>query len=318
MPLSKLTLVREKATNKPKEEPPRLDNFLAVALPNKMGQPISKGMVRKLIIAGAVYLNGKRVRIASRPVIYGAKIDVMVDMKKLNQKSYFEERIIELSDKNILFEDDDLIVVYKPVGLPTQPTLDKARNNLYSALQKYLRKREGHPDVYVGLHHRLDRDTSGLLMLTKTKRANPLVADMFRDHTITKTYVAVVGNALKLKENGSTFTISNHLGKGSESKAKMAKFTAVTSGGDKAETRFTVLDREHGLVQAQPITGRTHQIRVHLSEAGFPILGDVLYGKEFAEKSSRLMLHAWRLEFTHPFSENKIEVLSELPPEFKF
>ncbi len=316
MSLSKLTLVREKQPGRPKEEPPRLDNFLATVLPEKMGQPISKGMVRKLIIAGAVYLNGKRVRIASRPIIYGAKVDVMVDMQKLNQKSYFEERVIELSADNIIFEDQDLIIVYKPVGLPTQPTLDKARNNLYSAIQKFLRVRAGHPDIYVGLHHRLDRDTSGLLLLTKSKRANGPIADMFRDHTITKSYVAVVGNSSRLQDDGSKFIVSNHLGRDPESKAKMSKFTAVRSGGDKAETHFEVLSREQGLIQAQPITGRTHQIRVHLSELGFPILGDPLYGKEFSRKAERLMLHAWKLEFTHPFTGKKMEVTSELPEGF--
>ncbi len=317
MPLSRLTLVREKPPSGKKEDPPRLDNFLAATLPVRMAQPVSKGMVRKLIIAGAVYINGKRVRIASRPVIYGAKVDVMVDKQKLNAKNYFEEKLIEFTAANILFEDDDLIVVHKPMGLPTQPTLDKARNNLYAAVQKFLREREGHPDVYVGLHHRLDRDTSGLLLLTKTKRANSPVSDMFREHSITKTYVAVVGNASRLEKDGSTFIVSNHLKKDPNPQNPVTKYTAATSGGDRAETHFQVISRPQGIVQAQPITGRTHQIRVHLSELGFPILGDPLYGKSFTTQSLRLMLHAWKLEFTHPFTDKKILVEDPLPKEFQ-
>lgn len=300
--IKKYTVVRPKTKS---EDKPRLDAFLAQELPNVFGESISKSAIRKLIVAGAVYINNSRIRIASKPVFEGAQVDVYIDKEKLGSKNYFEEKSFELKNENIVFEDDDLIIVNKPHGLPTQPTLDKARNNLFNLVKKFLSKRDGQ-EPYLGLHHRLDRDTSGLVLFTKSKRCNLPVSEMFKKHTIQKTYLAKVGNAENLNENNSTFIVSNYLWRDPRSHSKMAKYTQTKSGGDFAETHFKILDKESGLVEAQPITGRTHQIRVHLSELGFPILGDPLYGKEYANKASRLMLHAWKLEFTHPFTNQPV------------
>ena len=134
-----------------------------------------------MIVAGAVYLNGRRVRIASKELMPNATIDVYVDLNKLHSDSTQRDRAFVMTEDRILFEDPYLIVVNKPPGLPTQPTLDEARENLFTAVKKFLAQRSGKSvtDTYLGLHHRLDRDTSGVILLTKSTEANPGVAELF-------------------------------------------------------------------------------------------------------------------------------------------
>ncbi|MBY0470268.1 RluA family pseudouridine synthase [bacterium] len=291
----------------------RLDQVLAEWLPQATGEPhFSKGKVRKLIVAGAVYLNGKRVRIASKPVQLGAKIEVFLDREKLKNSVSSAPR--NLADADILYEDESLILVNKPPGLPTQPTLDEARDNLFAAVKRYL-KSKGASDPYVGLHHRLDRDTSGVLLLTKRPEANAGIAKQFSTHEIQKVYQALTSFPLDGKKPEKNWRVKNYLRKVSE--GKKAKWGSVRSGGDYADTDFVLLESfsEGLLVQAMPHTGRTHQIRVHLSEMGLPILGDKTYGGSPA--ADRVMLHAFSLTFIHPITNLKISVESPIPEDFE-
>lgn len=294
---------------------PRLDNFLAEKLPAVLNDNISKGQIRKLIVAGAVYLNGKRVRIASKEIFKNARVEVYIDQQKLHTPQK-EEQLIDVTANCILYEDEDILVANKPFGLATQPTVDKARNNFYTALQKLIRERGG-SNEYLGLHHRLDRDTSGLLLFSRSQRANEPIAEMFREHNIVKSYVAICGHPNKLTQN--KFIIKNFLKRDPDSAKKMARYTATNSGGDSAETHFEVLNKtsDFATVLCQPITGRTHQIRVHLSENGTPIWGDPLYGKSFSGHADRLMLHAWKLEFEHPTTGKHMLLSAPLPAEFE-
>lgn len=290
---------------------PRLDNFLAQNLPSELGQPISKGQIRKLIIAGAVYLNGHRTRIASKYVNAGATVEVMVDLTKLEQgHSPSQDVEFEVTPEHIVFEDENLIVLNKPYGIPSQPTVDRARNNVFDTLKRFLKNTRG--DDYAGLHHRLDRDTSGLILFTKRKEANGFVSDLFRSHRIQKTYLAWTGGRYRELERGQTFSVENHLARNPSS--KIARFQSVKSGGDLAITDFEVLEveRDHALIQCRPKTGRTHQIRVHLFEAGLPILGDRLYG---GIPGRRLHLHAWKLQFPHPTTNQLVIVEAPLPSD---
>src|SRR6185437_9442973 len=163
----------------PEDQGKRLDQALSEWLPEVLGQPISKGKVRKLVIAGAVYLNGSRVRIASKELRNRAKVDVYVDLQKLENDATRADRKFEMGASDILFEDEYLIAVNKPAGLPTQPTLDEARDNLFALMKKFLKARDGEADPYIGLHHRLDRDTSGVILFTKKKEANAGIAEIF-------------------------------------------------------------------------------------------------------------------------------------------
>lgn len=293
----------------------RLDQFLAERLPEALAQPVSKGKVRKLVVAGAVYLNGKRVRIASKELIPGARIEAYVDVNRLYSDERSKDQAFEMGPERVLFEDEYLIVVNKPAGLPTQPTLDEARDNLFAALKRYLTK-EGEQEPYLALHHRLDRDTSGVVLFAKNRDANAGVAELFSKHLAQKTYQALTHSAKSGIKVPERWTIENYLGK-ARTTGKRAKFTAVRSGGDHAKTEFQLLERlTRGLwVEARPITGRTHQIRVHLSEYGIPILGDSFYGAREGS-AQRVMLHAACLTFPHPIHKVEIKVQSPLPEDF--
>ena len=296
----------------------RLDHVLATLLPLKLARPVSKAKVRKLIVAGAVYLDGKRVRIASKELKSGAKVEVYVDIEKLFSSGADRDVFFEFKPNLVLFEDDYLIAVNKPAGLPTQPTLDEARDNLFALLKKYLGERDNEINRYLGLHHRLDKETSGVILFTKAEEANAGVADLFSKHLAEKTY-----NAITIKPQtfsracGEGWEIKNFLGPLKELTSKKRKYGAVKSGGSFAHTSFKLLETfSSGLwLEAKPKTGRTHQIRAHLSESGMPIIGDVFYG---APKSdSRLMLHALSLKFVHPVTKKEIIVKADLPEDFR-
>jgi 23S rRNA pseudouridine1911/1915/1917 synthase len=286
----------------------RLDHVLAEWLPTALGRPVSRALARKLIVAGAVYLNGKRVRIASKELLAGAKVEAWIDEAKLESGGPARDRAFTLGPERVLFEDEWLIVVDKPPGLPTQPTLDEARDNLFAAVKRFLAARAPHP--YVALHHRLDRDTSGVIALAKHVDANAGLARAFAGREARKTYVALTGPGREPPRE-----VRDFLGK-LPGAGKRARFGAVRSGGDPAHTEFSVLERlARGFyLEARPLTGRTHQIRVHLAGVGLPILGDELYGG--AGGAPRLMLHARRLELPHPVTGEMLAVESAVPGDF--
>ncbi len=223
----------------------------------------------------------------------------------------------------VLFEDEWLLVVDKPAGLPTQPTLDPSRASVFTTLQEYLEQRDGGVR-YLGLHHRLDRDTSGVLLLTKDQKANTGVSALFAGKTIRKTYQALAGAGAA---GPDSWEVKNYLGEiGRVGKA--SRFGAVRSGGDPAQTSFRVLERWPGalLIEARPQTGRTHQIRVHLAEGRRPIFGDALYGGASLLPAGagggrvpapRVMLHAAALEFIHPVTQAPMAIRSPLPADFE-
>ncbi len=298
----------------------RLDHTLAALLPETLGEPVSKARVRMLIVAGAVYLNGSRVRIASKTLIAGAKIDVYLDQAKLREKTLPKQTQFKITEKDLLFEDEDLIVVNKPAGIPTQPTLDEARNNLFGAVKKFLAARDpSKSDPYLGLHHRLDLETSGAILFTKTSRANPGVADAFSKHRARKVYYAVCKLSPRAEAPKATWVTRNYLSR-LPGPGKRAKMGSVKSGGDPAETQFKVIESASNLfwIEARPITGRTHQIRVHLSEQGLPILGDPFYDPAQKDRplAPRVMLHAVSLTFEHPIHKTEVSISSPLPEDF--
>lgn len=295
----------------------RLDDALIALL--GQGTPLSKGQARKLIVAGAVYLNRRRVRIASKPVIVGAELEAHVDFSKLEtqaQKSVEHRKDWKMDRASILFEDEWLIAVNKPAGLPTQPTLDEARLNLYAALQKFIRERDQDLQAYVGLHHRLDRDTSGVVLFTKKKEANTGVSDLFSKHLAQKEYRALSIGRNGHPAPGARFAVRNFL---KRQPGKSSRFGSVRSGGDSAHTDFETnasLGQSAWEFRCWPRTGRTHQIRVHLSELGLPIVGDATYGGKLLP-GVRLMLHAASLSFKHPITGADLVIESPIPSDFE-
>lgn len=236
---------------------------------------------------------------------------------------------------NVLFEDEYLIAVNKPSGMPSQATLDPNRDHCYAAVRRYLTKNAPNNEknkVYVGLHHRLDALTSGVILMTKAESANASISEQFQTHTIEKTYCAICIGSLDLPENyhtpGSTWLIDRPIGELPNSHGRMQKFGVDGKKRKMAKTQITceaafeLRDGVCGVYRCQPLTGRTHQIRVHLASMGLPIIGDPLYGQPLPRSlktidPKRLCLHAEKLQIQHPKNNNYIEISAPRPQEFE-
>ncbi len=275
----------------------RLDKFLAQVTASDLD--LSRRKLRELIDQGSVYLNNKCVRRLGLVLKLGAVITLYYEGPTPEVKTIVTP-LARLTPEMILFEDDDLLVVNKPPGLPSQATLDRSRPHLYQAVQDYVRQTSERSD-YVGMHQRLDKETSGVIFFTKNQEVNKFMADQVSNHRIKKTYLALAHRSLQSPLE-KTWEVRNHLKK---FKGPPMRVKSAASGGDYARTQFSVLEEfsEAVLLQAEPHTGRMHQIRVHLAEAGMPIWGDPAYADTHVRKlAPRLLLHAWKLELQLPRS----------------
>lgn len=277
-------------------------------------------------MAGCIRVNGREVRIPSYTVFEKSTVEAFIDKEKLLYEKQADDISFEVNEESVLYEDEYLIFINKPAKFPTEKTIVTDRDNLHDAVVRYLWKKN--PSLrnppYVGIMHRLDKDTSGVILFTKKREVNKAIFDMFdsgklelnegsknSQRPVTKTYLALVKDSAKIK---SEFTVKNYLGR-ITAKSAGCKWGQVSekSGGLISVTEFKVRKRENGycLLECHPVTGRTHQIRVHLSGMGTPIVGDVIYG---GPKADRLCLHAESLKLNHPVSGEKIEVTA--PREF--
>lgn len=217
----------------------------------------------------------------------------------------FSKKPFQIKPEHIAFEDSDIVIADKPIGLSTQGTQVFGEDHLYGALIAHYTERHPNRLAYVGMHHRLDRETSGLVIFTKKPSMNKPIAEQFQEHKITKRYLAVVQGAAPKK----AWTVKAPIGR-IHSKVKEFRFGIDLKKGEAAETRFTpvksISDELH-LVECQPITGKTHQIRIHLAHSGLPIVGDSVYG---VKNGGRMMLHAYQLSLTHPKTNKPLEVKS--------
>jgi 23S rRNA pseudouridine955/2504/2580 synthase len=293
----------------------RLDEVLNSWLPQALGQPLSKAKIRRLVMAGAVRVDGLVSRRPGSLLAVGRAVDVRVRLSLFEDRTSRDMPFV-LTAARVLYEDEWVIAVDKPPALPTAPTVDPGRPSLFAAVRAWLSHRAGR-ECYLGLHQRLDRDTSGVVLFAKDARVNPALAGAFAGHQVVKTYHALVGLPVKIlprqwRVRSSLATV----GKGREARVK-----SVTDGGAPSETAFAVREVLHrGLVvEAQPRTGRKHQIRVHLAERGLAILGDDLYGGRglVGLAVPRLMLHAARLELLHPATRVPLVVESAYPEDFR-
>lgn len=261
-----------------------------------------------MVARGGVRVDGRVERRAGFVVRTGARVEA--EVRGGEQKAL----PVPPADLVVLFEDPWLLAVDKPAGVPTHATLDPGRSHLHAMVQALLAARHAPgPDSvpYVGIHHRLDRDTSGVVLFTVDRAANPGMAALFAGRAIEKRYVALVqGNG----QPPSAWEVRDHLGPVGRV-GKTTRFGAVRSGGDPAHSEFrTLAARGSGrwLVEGVPHTGRTHQLRVHLAASGVPIVGDRLYGGPPGE---RVLLHARSLRFTHPLTGAAILVEAPVPVE---
>jgi len=209
---------------------------------------------------------------------------------------------------NVLFEDDDIIVAEKPAGLLTIATDREKRQTLYAFLYEYLKRKHAPEQIFIV--HRLDREASGLLVFAKTKEAKYHLQEQFKEHSTDRIYVAVAENQMAR----DTYTFESYL---AENAFHRSYSTPDRRKGSHAITHVTVLKRSahRTLVEVKLETGRKHQIRVHLAEKGFPIVGDRAYGSS-SSPIRRMALHAANLAFTHPRTGKRMEFHSPPPASF--
>jgi RluA family pseudouridine synthase len=210
---------------------------------------------------------------------------------------------------DILFEDRDLIIGNKSPGFLTVATLWEKENTIHGALTSYVRKGSERSTKEVYVVHRLDQATSGVLIFAKTPEVQEFMKDNWK--STTKTYYAIVHGIFEKKQD----TITSYL---IEDEKYVVRSTSDTEKGKLAQTEYAVVKETDtmSLLKINLLTGKKNQIRVHMAEAGHPIVGDVKYGKEKSAKA-HLMLHSHSIEFTHPFSRKRIRIQADVPDAFR-
>ena len=295
----------------------RLDRALVPLLEARLGARPSRRQSKALVEGGHVWLGGRQERYGSKRLRAGDRLQVDAQaLEQLLERLQAEPERVELPPEAILYEDEDVLAVCKPAGLPSQATRDPDRDHLLAALGRLLRRR-GDPDPYLVLPHRLDVETSGVMVLARSERANPGLTDAFRVRVMDKRYRAlVVTPSDPLPEK-----IEDHLAPEDDPAGAAPRQVRVHAGGDLAFTRLWVRQHLRGAleVEARPHTGRRHQVRAHLSGAGAPILGDELYGgprRIAGVRAGRVMLHAWKLKLPHPITGEPLQLECDLPPDY--
>ncbi|MFN8060016.1 MAG: RluA family pseudouridine synthase [Vicinamibacterales bacterium] len=293
----------------------RLDLALQTWLPVALGRSVSRSIVRRLIVAGAIRLDGAVVRQPAATLRRDTRLDASIQLDRLPAEP--SSRSPNLPSAHILFEDAWLIAVDKPPGMPTVPTADAARESLARIVQRHLAAASGEAaDAYIGVHQRLDRDTSGVVLFAKSRAASAGLSRAFEARHVRKTYWALTARPRTLPP--ARWTVEGNFGRtGSGRRSIVARGGAIDARWTSTEfERLEVFDRAV-LVEAVPKTGRMHQIRAHLAESGLPILGDDRYGGTTLDPSvPRLMLHARRLELPHPIEPRQLTIESPLPSDF--
>ncbi len=278
----------------------RLDQFLAEQVEN-----LSRTQLRKIIDLGGVHVEGRRQRKCTRALQGDEEIEVHVDGLSLEP--------FVVRDAHILYRDKFLLALNKPAGVDTQPTHARFKGTLYEALLRMLQDPwRPHLKPELGMVQRLDRDTSGVMVFSIHPQAHKGLTAAVSGREITKVYLALVAGC-PCEGQGE---IRSRLVRSRNGNRMMS----VTSGGREAVTRYRVLETfsEAALLEVQPVTGRSHQIRVHLAELGHPLLGDGFYGgpdQAGGLKILRHLLHSRRLILNHPVSGRPLEVEAPLPED---
>ena len=277
----------------------RLDRFLADRCPD-----LSRSRLQRLIAEGHVTLDSAPAKPASR-LEAGQLVTVTIPEPT---PSHLLPQDIPL---NVVYQDRDILVVDKPAGLTVHPAPGHPDRTLVNAVLALCPDLEGiGGTVRPGIVHRLDKDTSGLMVVAKNERAHAHLADQLKKRGFTKVYLALVKGRLSPAEA----VVEAPLGRDPRNRRRMA----VVSNGREAETRYRVVKyyETYSLVEVRPSTGRTHQIRVHFASLGHPLAGDSTYGRRDA-RLDRHFLHARLLGFRLPSTGEYVEYTSEPPPELR-
>ena len=284
------------------EKGKRLDTYIS-----SVDTDITRTSAQRLIEDGNILVNGKNAKVSYK-IQENDKISVEIP----------EPKQIELKAQNIpieiIYEDSDIIVVNKPKGMVVHPANGNPDGTLVNAIMAICKDSLSGigGEIRPGIVHRIDKDTSGLLIVAKNDNAHVKMSEQIKNHEVKKTYIALVRGVLKKNEA----TIDMPIGRSTSDRKKMA----VNKNGKNAITHIKVLKRfdKYTLLKVNIETGRTHQIRVHLSHIGYPIVGDYTYsnGKNEFDVVGQC-LHAQKLEFKHPITQKDMCLEAELPQYFK-
>lgn len=279
----------------------RIDKFISEVI-----DEATRSYIQKIIDSGLVEIQGKKVTKNGNKLKGNETITI-----KLPEPENLD-LIPEDIPLDIVYQDGDIVVINKGPDMVVHPAYGNYTGTLVNALLYHIKDLSTINGVIrPGIVHRLDKDTSGIIVVAKNNPSHLALADMFKEKTLEKTYVCIVKGILKEKEG----RIETLIGRDPRDRKKMA---VVRENGRIAISNYKVLDesKNHSLVQVKIETGRTHQIRVHMKSLNHPILGDATYGNG-SDKIGRQMLHAYSLKFNHPIDNHEMKVIAPLPEDFK-
>ena len=275
----------------------RIDAYLSEILKE------SRTKIQELIKSENIKVNSMKTK-ASYKLEKGDEVYINIpDAKQV-------DIIAQDIDIEIVYEDKYLLIVNKKAGMVVHPSKGHEQNTLVNALLYKVGDLSGiNGEIRPGIVHRLDKDTSGLIIIAKDDKTHNLLTEMFKNKEIKKIYYAIVKGSMN-KQSG---TLISNIGRDEKDRKKM---TVKKDGGKEAITNFDIVDKneKYSLVRLNLKTGRTHQIRVHLSHFFFPIIGDSVYGRK--DEFPRQMLHAYELSFIHPITKKSINVIGEFHKDF--
>lgn len=275
----------------------RIDAYLSEILKE------SRTKIQELIKSENIKVNSMKTK-ASYKLEKGDEVYINIpDAKQV-------DIIAQDIDIEIVYEDKYLLIVNKKAGMVVHPSKGHEQNTLVNALLYKVGDLSGiNGEIRPGIVHRLDKDTSGLIIIAKDDKTHNLLTEMFKNKEIKKIYYAIVKGSMN-KQSG---TLISNIGRDEKDRKKMS---VKKIGGKEAITNFDIVDKneKYSLVRLNLKTGRTHQIRVHLSHFFFPIIGDSVYGRK--DEFPRQMLHAYELSFIHPITKKSINVIGEFHKDF--
>lgn len=278
----------------------RIDKFLSSVL-----NDFTRSQIQMMIEVGSVLVNNKVVK-SNYKLKINDEITVLIKEPELTD---IEPQDIPL---DIVYEDKDIIVINKPSGMVVHPALGNYKDTLVNALLFHCKDLSGiNGKIRAGIVHRIDKDTSGLLVACKNDLAHKNLSEQFMEHKVNKIYYCLVNGVIP----HNIGLIDAPIGRDPQSRQQMA----VVENGKEARTHFKVLERyeKNTLVEVKLETGRTHQIRVHMKYIGYPLVGDPVYGVRKVVGENGQFLHAKKLEFYHPRTNEFLSFEIELPEDFK-
>ncbi len=284
----------------------RLDRYLTSVLSD-----VSRTASQQLIAEGAVIVNGK----PGKPG-YSLRENDEVEVLRTASSVVQRDLVQQALPLDIVYEDSDLLVINKAAGMVVHPAPGHYDDTLVNALlARYPELRSSEEDMRPGIVHRLDRDTSGLIIVAKNLRTQAACIDLMKQHKVEKRYIALVEGIVSL-DRGS---IDAPIGRDQRHRQRM---TITVTDGREARTHFKVIERfaHHSLLLLQLETGRTHQIRVHLKAISHPVVGDTVYGSGHMAADvhlQRQFLHAYQLKFAHPSTGKILDLEAPLPADLQ-